>query len=32
MTIDAIVMMIICIILIWGGFVAMVLYSNTEKK
>ncbi|MFV0498562.1 MAG: methionine/alanine import family NSS transporter small subunit [Bacilli bacterium] len=28
MSVDAIVMMIFCIILIWGGFVAAILYSS----
>ncbi len=32
MSADAIVMMIFCMILIWGGFIGTILYSSKERK
>ncbi|MFV0499337.1 MAG: methionine/alanine import family NSS transporter small subunit [Bacilli bacterium] len=31
MSADAIVMMIFCMILIWGGFIGAILYSSKER-
>ncbi len=30
MTVDAIVMMILCMVFIWGGFIASILYSSKK--
>lgn len=32
MTATAIVMMVFCMILIWGGFIAAILYSSKDQN
>lgn len=32
MTTQAIIMMIFCMLLIWGGFITAILYSSKDQK